>query len=100
MNALKKLDLSGIPLTGDGVAALVRGSHLATLRTLLIRSGDLSPNGIHALLTSPHMTRLECLEIVGEAVAPETLLQLTERFGTDVVRNRVVRPIRRDVIMR
>jgi uncharacterized protein (TIGR02996 family) len=89
LTALERLDVSGIPIRGDGVAALARASHLVTLRTLTVGSAAMTRRAVESLRRSPYLTQLKCLEIVGGELAPETLTRLTEQFGPEVVQNRV-----------
>jgi hypothetical protein len=60
---LRKLVAFHNAITDDGVAALARSAGLAGLTHLKL-GGAIGPAGVRALATSPHLTRLEALELV------------------------------------
>jgi uncharacterized protein (TIGR02996 family) len=108
-NRLKCLNLADNDLKNEDVEAISGSSRLAGLHTLILRGNpELGGPALASLASSPHLTRLERLDLEGcpqiavglkELSATDTLMSLTSLVlaDTKIVEDDLVRFVRRPV---
>jgi len=82
---LRRLGLAVPSREPDVPGQLARAAGLANLRALQAHGARLRASGLSELLASPHLTRLEMLQLRGSKVGNRVSLTLRARFGEQAV---------------
>ncbi|MGL4550898.1 MAG: hypothetical protein ACRC33_06895, partial [Gemmataceae bacterium] len=83
--ALDELDLSGNPLLGEAIPVLAGWPGLRRLRTLRLAAVYFPQSAFDALTASPHLDRIEVLDVSGSAPFAAAVRPLRDRFGDRLI---------------
>lgn len=83
--ALRRLDLSGIGITGRTVAYLLSPTWLSRLKSLSLALNNLSAADVERVATSSHLASLESINLFHPRIPEGTVRRLRQRFSPRVV---------------